>query len=321
MDIVYASNDKYMQPLLVSMQSIVNNVKNDCITFHILSDDISLENQDKIKKFEKRNSIKIFIYDMKDTRDKILKRIPPLTGAVSTYYRLFIEDIIDVNVKKVLYIDCDTVVMEDISYLYKIPFKNTDIIGGVMEIADKEMKTRIGLTENDVYINAGMLLIDLKKWKEFNVKEKCLGYIESKNGDVYYKDQGTLNYVLKNRICIFPLKANVTSQLYMLINSKYRVLEYPLNFYKLNEIHDSIRNPLILHFTGMYGCHPWNEKCIHPKCNIYDDILEKIPEISHGKNKLSWLYEIEKFLYYNISVRGFNTYLALIQRIRGVFKS
>ncbi len=105
-----------------------------------MGDNISQENKDKLKKIGDQYGRKIQVIE-----------IPPLTiptalisarwPLCSFFTRLFSGEILPVNVDKILYLDCDTIVSGDISELEKVSF-NGNIVMGVKDCISRTYKKK-----------------------------------------------------------------------------------------------------------------------------------------------------------------------------------
>ncbi len=62
------------------------------------------------------------------------------------------------------------------------------------------VKESIGLGEDDPYYNSGVLLTDLKQWREQEVQKKLLDFWKSKGGKLFASDQDVINGTLKGQI-------------------------------------------------------------------------------------------------------------------------
>lgn len=105
------------------------------------------------------------------------------------FSKIFKED-------KVLYIDADAIVIDDISELWNAKLNNNVLIGVKEPGAwDKHLWTT-GL--NDKYINSGVLLMNLKALREEELDESMLYLIN--NNKYAFPDQDVINLVCRNRI-------------------------------------------------------------------------------------------------------------------------
>ena len=75
------------------------------------------------------------------------------------------------------------------------------IVGAVMEpTIYQAVKETIDLGEEDPYYNSGVLLVDLKQWREQEIQKKLLGFWKSKGGKLFASDQDVINGTLKGQI-------------------------------------------------------------------------------------------------------------------------
>ena len=135
----------------------------------------------------------------------------------ATYYRLFIPRIFE-EYSKVLYLDCDLVILQNIDEIFGIVFQESEVIGAIPEFhfmklickkpeeKPKQFQTIqdyyreiLGLTNSDPYINSGVLLFDIQKCLEFEFTEKCLDLID-KTDFLYCHDQDMINCICKGRM-------------------------------------------------------------------------------------------------------------------------
>ena len=80
-----------------------------------------------------------------------------------------------------MYLDCDTVVLQSLKHLWKEKIWKEKIVGAVMEpTIYQAVKESIGLGEDDPYYNSGVLLTDLKQWREQGSPKKLLDFWKSK---------------------------------------------------------------------------------------------------------------------------------------------
>lgn len=97
---------------------------------------------------------------------------------------------------KILYIDADTLVVDNIEDLWNIDLED-NVIAGVYESGEwnKHLNT-YGL--NDTYINSGVLLMDLKKIREERLDDSMIYLLN--NNKYAFPDQDVINLVCRNRI-------------------------------------------------------------------------------------------------------------------------
>ncbi len=77
------------------------------------------------------------------------------------------------------------------------------LIAGVSDIKKKEVR------KNPFYVNAGMLVLNLKKIREMNIEDKFLTYTKENIDKITKGDQEIINEVCKNQIKVLNESWNV----------------------------------------------------------------------------------------------------------------
>jgi lipopolysaccharide biosynthesis glycosyltransferase len=156
---------------------------------------------------------------------------------VATYYRYVIADCIPA-VDKIIYLDCDMLVLDSLK-----PLWNTDISGhyvaGVSDMSAHKYIAHLEL-ENKTYINAGMLLINAKKWRDDNISEKLFCITTQYADKLLMNDQDVINITFNNG----GIK---------LINDRYNDQHHKM----LNASKIRNKKTCIAHFIGRIK--PWSE--------------------------------------------------------------
>ena len=180
-----------------------------------------------------------------------------------TYYRLFAPYFISES--RFLYIDCDIICQGNISQFYNMDFENNAIIGcpNMLDSSkiylDSVMKSNVGISLDDVYINAGVLLIDVENYKKFIKMDELIDFINNTNLLLEFQDQDVINHV-------FHKVTKLADNLY--------------NF-QMNGVDTGLENyqAPIVHYSEYYK--PWNDDYYNTKkASVYYDFLLK-----NGKEK------------------------------------
>ncbi|QNU27141.1 glycosyltransferase [Geobacillus sp. 46C-IIa] len=233
--IAAAANDDYAEPLAVMLRSLLKNKKSGSpVSVVIIDSEISEKKKSLIMKVAEKYKANVDFQQIDPVVYSEFATFAYLTK--ETYYRLSIPDLVDETVDKVLYLDCDVVVKKDITELW-----NTDIrdycLGAVEDHWVKQSRNAdLFMPETAKYFNAGVLLINLKKWREHGVKEKVIEFIRTHPDRIKYCDQDALNAVLYKQW--LPLDPKWNFQTYHLYD--------PV----------AVRKPAIIHYTGENK--PWN---------------------------------------------------------------
>lgn len=300
MNVLFSSDDKYAQHLGVAIYSLLeHNTAFNKITIYIVDNDISDINKQKLNKTaDEFDNAEIIFLPFNKWKNKLHLNMK-WDISISSYARLFIADMLPDDIDQVLYMDCDVIICESLENLWNTDLNN-NVLGAVQDTVNDKTKGAVGLLPEDKYFNAGILLIDLKKWRKQNIGIKCLKFIEEKNGSVTHHDQGTLNGVLNGKWYRLPLKYNLMTIHYIFNyrkNKKY--FKDHSNFYLYDDIENAKLHPAILHYVPSFTTRPWVSNCKHPKKNLYWNIISKTPWIDAKpeKDKSKWYVKLINFRY------------------------
>lgn len=257
MNIVYACDDNFAEIMGVSILSLLErNQSVENINFHILEMAISDENKEKLKKIVIQYNRIICFYSLDCLKSK-LDKMSQQRGGSSTFSRLYVSQFLPNIETRALYLDCDTLVMDNLSDLYNQDFEG-NIVCGVLDIISKQHRKVIGLADNDIYVNAGILLIDIVAWKKAEIEKTFDQIIYQFKGNVPYADQGILNLALKGQIkCVHP-RYNCMS--IFTTFSFDELLEYrqPSCCLSSFDVEKAKKNPAIVHFVTLFCiARPW----------------------------------------------------------------
>ena len=122
--IFFTVDDKYAPFLGVAMQSLVDNASDENMyIINIMTTAMNEENRAKINKYEREN-VKILYHDVTDLANNIKDKLYTRDYySISTYFRLFIPNMFK-QYDKVLYLDSDIVILDDIANLYNVDIGN-----------------------------------------------------------------------------------------------------------------------------------------------------------------------------------------------------
>lgn len=301
LNIIYSSDDNYYIYMGVSILSVLENNRNfNSINIYIVDNNINDVNKLELKKLVESYQRNIIFIDFEKYK-KYLKLNMPWEISISAYARLFVASMLANNIDKVLYFDCDTLIVSNLNELWNQDI-NDFYVAGVCDTVSSNTKKAIGLNNVDLYINSGMILINLKKWREDNLEEKLLTFIEKYKGNVIHHDQGVINGAIKNKM-ILPLKYNLMTQYLMMSRDdiiKFYKVEDP--FYSQEEIDEAINNPVYIHYTPGFTTRPWVKGCKHPYVDLYWKYLKLTPwkDFKPIKNNEKFHVKIVNWIYLNL---------------------
>ena len=221
--VCYAVSDKkgtYTKYVGASMCSIFENTK-EWVTVHFLHDyTLSTDNRRYLMQLVRQYGQQIVFYDFERLFQKRFKEFEKnnewmkqyLKPGVSqaTWYRLVMGDALE-KVDRVIYLDGDIIVNMDIGELW-VEETGENGLAAVPDtvIQDGHFSKMVekGLYPEDRYFNAGVLLLDLEKYrKEEKLLERGAEFLREKQV-VDYLDQDVLNYFFGKECRLLPEKYN-----------------------------------------------------------------------------------------------------------------
>jgi lipopolysaccharide biosynthesis glycosyltransferase len=182
---------------------------------------------------------------------------------LASYLRLFMTEFLDPEVERVLYLDCDIIVCRDIGKLWQI-----DLGEAYMAAAPEPyFAEHPGFGRDDTYFSAGVLLIDVRKWRAANVLPPFLKFAQEHAAVLTCHDQDVLNNVLRNKIRVLDYRWNFQSSFADMPAAALR-----MSAETLREIRPL---PPVVHFTGKYK--PWFYKYQPHYKRLYYEALALTP--------------------------------------------
>ena len=262
MNIAYACDNNFVDVMCVSIMSF--NDHNCDANIYILDCGIEEANKQKIMKLcSGKNAV--FFVDAKKTLDGLDYDLNLDRGSIASYARLFIGSMLPETVDKVIYLDSDTIVRDSLKELFTISIEPF-ILGGVRDSFSVLNKKVFGIKKGELFINAGVLLIDLSKWRKRDVEEKIYRLLDKKK-KIFQGDQGVINTIFHGKVKELPLKYDVMTYLYDFTYEEMMMYRKPDNYFEKMDIEKAKQNPVIVHFSSSFrSSRPWIDSgdCQHP---------------------------------------------------------
>lgn len=195
--IVLAFTPNYLVPAATTILSILETSPENssfniiCLMAKPLSSDMKVQ----LELIDKRRLRFTFI----NLENKELDIYVDQRYTIAASYRLLLPELLP-SYDKVLYIDCDVIVRNNLSSLYHKTNIENYYLAGVIEPTlsfQREYIESLGI-ENGEYINSGLLLLNLKKLREGNMVSKFLE--ASKKEGLQFPDQDVINILCKGQI-------------------------------------------------------------------------------------------------------------------------
>ena len=216
--IVLASDDNYAQHGAVACASILANHRGMApLHFYYFEDGISEEKQAGIAATVTKGRGTITFVP---TAQKEIQAHTSGHVNRAAYLRLLIPELVPENVNRVIYLDTDLVVLDDIQELWEMDLEGKPL-GAVPDLgilASSRMRRQkeetLGIEEGELYFNSGVMVMDLKAWRENQYGPQVIRCVEE--GNFRHHDQDGLNKVFQDNWKPLPLRWNVIPPVFTL---------------------------------------------------------------------------------------------------------
>ena len=237
-NIVFICDDNYALPTRVALNSLIATQKKQ-LHVKIVCVDLSTYNVHRFKQLATDNT-KIDIIETTNLYKDFGENHIYVSKAA--LFKFALPNLI--NEDKVLYLDGDIIVKEDISDFYNTNISNyyAAVIRDLVAEIEGSDNIRI---KNNHYFNSGVMLLNLAKMRKDNISDKLFDY-KKHDKEKKYMDQDAFNVVFRKKVIYSDFKYNYFSI--------YKLRNYP-------ELKGVI--PKIIHYASSK---PW--------CNLQDPYLD-----------------------------------------------
>jgi lipopolysaccharide biosynthesis glycosyltransferase len=259
--VVCATDAQYVTPLAVMLRSALDNLADDRrMIVYVLHSDVSENDRRRVVESIPRDRCTIAWIPIDASQVAgvpVWGRMP-----VSTYFKLLLPDVLDANVSRAIWLDCDLLVTADISELWDTQLNGMPVAavqdqlvplasskGGIASRAEVE------IPDGSRYFNAGVMIVDVDQWRADGVSKRALDHLTRRWKSVVFWDQEGLNVALAGKWAQLPQKWNWNVSL------------------PRNRIRSGNSLPAILHFAGMLK--PWLYRTRDPVWSLYMRYLDR----------------------------------------------
>ena len=262
MNVMYAADDGYAEIAGVSIESLLDKNRDvESITIFFVEDRISEENKSSLNRTVEKYKRKIEFIPKPDIRSLCGTELTTLRWSDSAYSRLYLDVVFKdyPDIHKLLYLDCDTLIVDSLEDLWNEDVG--DYLGAaVFECMSNMHKRIIGAKPSDNYINTGVILFNVDRWKAEKVIKLCTEFIKKYRGSTEYVDQGVINGTVSNRFKIVNPRYNLTALSWDVSYEEMQVYRKPDHGYSKEVWEEAKKHPAVIHFTTSFlSIRPWLE--------------------------------------------------------------
>ena len=193
---------------------------------------------------------------------------------LATAYNVLAPEYLLENESRAIYMDADMVVMEDLADLWEL--KLTTAIGAVLDahivwMASPSMWRPWKEEKVDPmtpYLNTGLMLIDLDRWRNENLTSRTLEYLEKYTMPCV--DQDALNFALNGSFD--QLHPRYNSMPYHLL----KMFRYVDAVDHDDRIGEAMIKPAVVHFHRSFFGKPWTYFSTHPGTQMWRALASEV---------------------------------------------
>jgi lipopolysaccharide biosynthesis glycosyltransferase len=285
--VVLAADEAFAMPLAVTVRSMLDNLASDrSLQIFILDGGISQTTKERLlRSWPKQQNYNIQWISINESVLEGLEVSEHIS--VAAYYRILMPRVLPVEIKRVIYLDSDLLVVRDLGELWDCEIGD-HLCLAVQELFAPYLDASIvlpnfsrmrpyitkwpvvnykalGFTPEMPYLNSGVLVIDLNAWRELDLTGQLLRCLHVNREYVKWWDQYALNVVLARRWGMLDPRWNQGAHIYRFPTWRFSHLT--------KETFRTLRNaPYIIHFNSPEK--PWQADNRHPSRNEFFRYLD-----------------------------------------------
>jgi lipopolysaccharide biosynthesis glycosyltransferase len=261
-EILVSGDNNYVMPIGVMLTSLFENSKEDSFSIHMMTDkEFTEKNRNSLRNIVENRGGSISFYVMDDN---LFQDFPigldyqsQHITSMAAYYRLFAAEVLPLEVEKIIYLDGDIIVRDSLRELWSTNIERHPIAA----VPDIENCTvihynRLRYPQSLGYFNSGVLLINLKYWREHHVLKDFLQIVRDKRPILRCHDQDIMNLLFRENKIVLPLKYNMEN---CFLFCREQV---PLTYVFDEQIKEGQQHPVIVHFSACPKL--WHKDSHHP---------------------------------------------------------
>ncbi len=288
--VVCSADDNYAMQVAVTGRSAISNLKSDrkVILFII---DGGIKDHSKQKLLTSLRSEKCEVRFLRipgsllgDDIEAINKSLGPDGKtianyiSIATFFRMLIPEILPMEINKAIYLDCDLIVKGDLEELWQSKLGENYILAAqdtwIRYVSDPNgllNYQELGIPADSKYFNAGVLVLNLKKWRDDKICAKLMNYLRQNRQHIRWHDQDVLNVILAGKWGQLDPKWNFNSSSFYDYSSRsYLPWEDKESLFSENIYNNLISNAFIIHFAS--DKKPWTSR----HCARKEDFFEYV---------------------------------------------
>jgi len=255
-NLCFCIDDNYVPQLGAVLYSLINSNKRSVdYDIYILNFELSHYSKEKLSSiFTNLKHYNLYFIQVEDQNLGALSAGGHISKA--TYLRFSITNSL-AHIDKVIYLDADIIINDELSELWSLDLKDNYV--GAVTNPFFNRYSMLKMEKSWGYFNAGVLVINLPKWREINVMDTAMLFLKENKKAAIMFDQDALNFVFKGEWLNLPIRWNLQT-----IFLRKRVF-----FKNQPQVIEAINRPGIIHYST--SSKPWQLFDAHPMRKKYLD--------------------------------------------------
>lgn len=259
LNVAWGVDKNFMFGAAISMTSVLMHNKDLNIHFHLFTDYIDADYQQRIAKLAEQFASNISIYIMDANGLKILPSGNAWSHAM--YFRFIAFEYLAEKIDSLLYIDADVICKGSLDELIQINL-NEHVAAVITDVDDSPARD---IEENRDYFNSGVIFANLKKWKEQDFINAAFDILLDKKNKLSFPDQDVLNILFLKKVIFLERRFNAIYGIKQELKSK------DLTKYKEYITPDTV----LIHYVGVTK--PWNSWANYPSAQYFVEAWQASP--------------------------------------------
>ncbi|GAA0287804.1 lipopolysaccharide biosynthesis glycosyltransferase [Gracilibacillus halotolerans] len=193
MNILVTLNANYIKPLKVMLQSLFLNNPKEEFTIYLMHSSLTFEEVTELKSFVRQQSHEL--NDILIDSDIFVKAPIIKHFSIEMYYRLLAYKFLPAHLERILYLDPDILVINELSDLYNEDLEGYLYAAAYHDFASVKEINKLRWRKYDIeaYYNSGVLLMNLEEQRKRIKEEDIFQFVEENRKKLILPDQDIIN--------------------------------------------------------------------------------------------------------------------------------
>ncbi len=245
MNIAVTINDTYFYPLYIMLNTLFSKHEKIQIHVYLIHSRVSERNKKRLERLCKHHGGKFTEIFVSGEEFSDAPSFSYFTKEM--YYRILAAKLLPETVERVLYLDPDLIVTDNLEEFYHMPMEGCFFAGIRDRLQDKEDSPywkELGFTGKNRYVNSGVLLCNLTLLRKEQKVQDVFDMLKERGERLKFPDQDVINVLYEGKIAVAEDRYNLNPN----ILRWWEYLGY--NFAPF-----FMKRPAIIHYMGAEK--PW----------------------------------------------------------------